>query len=102
MKLNELLKFPKEELAMYILKHTVSYENLEREMKYIHVQYLIDKDEELTEEDELLEAFKKMPQSTIEEKIEKLKVWEKYKKLSSKNMAANNKRQEEIKRLLNL
>lgn len=51
MKLNDLLKFSKEELAMYILKHTFSHDDLEQDMKGIHIQFLLDKDNELTEKE---------------------------------------------------
>ncbi|MBO6101001.1 MAG: hypothetical protein J6P07_06705, partial [Spirochaetaceae bacterium] len=79
--------------------------NIDDVMQDIHIQYLLDKDKELTEEGhkkemELLEAFKKMPQRTFEEQIKRLKVWERYKKLSDRNTIAYNKRQKEIDRLL--
>ena len=100
----ELLKYSKEELAMFILRKHFLYD-IDSGMKGIHIQYLLDKDKELTEEEhkkemELLETLKKMPQRTLEEQAKRLKVWEKYKKLSDSNTIAYNKRQKEINRLL--
>ena len=104
MTMQELLKYSKEELAMFILRNNFLY-NIDDGMQDVHIQYLLDKDKELTEEEhkkemELLEILKKMPQRTLEEQFKRLKVWEKYKKLSDKNTIAYNKRQEEINKLL--
>lgn len=101
MKLNDLLKFSKEELAMYILRHTFSHNNLEQDMKGIHIQSLLDKDNELTEkehqkEKKLFQKLMKMPSSTVEEKVERLRTFEQYKKLINSNMESYNKRQKEI------
>ncbi len=100
----DLLKYSKEELAMFILRNAFLY-NIDSGMQDVHIQYLLDKDDELRKEEhkkemELLEAFKKMPQRTFEEQIKRLKVWERYKKLSDRNTIAYNKRQKEIDRLL--
>lgn len=102
----ELLKYSKEELAMFILRNNFLH-NLDDDMRHIHIQCLLDKDRELTEEEhkkenELLEAFKKMPQRTFEEQAKRLKVWGKYKKLRDRNTVAYHKRQEEIDRLLDM
>lgn len=101
MKLNDLLKFSKEELAMYILKHTFSYDKLESDMKNIHIQFLLDKDKELTdkehqEETKLFQKLNKMPSSTFEEKVERLRTFEQYKKLIKSNTESYIKRQKEI------
>jgi hypothetical protein len=101
MKLNDLLKLPKEELAMYILRHTFSHNNLEQDMKGIHIQFLLNKDEELTEkehqkEKKLFQKLMKMPSSTFEEKVKRLEVYEQYKKLCKSNTESYNKRQKEI------
>jgi hypothetical protein len=101
MKLNDLLKFSKEELAMYILKHTFSHNDLESDMKNIHIQFLLDKDNELTEKEhqeemELLQKLNEMPSSTVEEKVERLRTFEQYKKLIKSNTESCNKRQKEI------
>lgn len=106
MTMQELLKYSKEELAMFILRNNFLH-NIDSEMRDIHIQNLLDKDRELTEEEhkkenELLETLKKMPQRTLEEKIKRLKVWEKYKKLNDRNTIAYNERQKEIDRLLDL
>jgi len=104
MTMQELLKYSKEELAMFILRNNFLY-NLDAGMQNVHIQYLLDKDRELTEEEhkkenELFEKFKKMPQRTLEEQTKRLKVWESYKQLSDRNTIAYNKRQKEIDRLL--
>ena len=104
MTMQELLKYSKEELAMFILRNDFLYD-IHSGMQDVHIQYLLDKDRELTEEEhkkemELLETFKKMPQGTLEEQIKRLKVWDKYKKLSDRNTIAYDKRQKEINRLL--
>ena len=101
MKLNDLLKFSKEELAMYILRHITCHDNLESDMRSIHIQSLLDKDNELTEkehqkETELLQKLSKMPSSTVEEKVERLRTFEQYKKLINSNLESYNKRQREI------
>lgn len=101
MKLNDLLKFSKEELATYILRHTICHNNLELGMKNIHIQSLLDKDNELTEkehqkEKKLFQKLMKMPSSTVEEKVERLRTFEQYKKLINSNMESYNKRQREI------
>lgn len=85
MTMQELLKYSKEELAMFILRNNFLY-NIDDGMQDVHIQYLLDKDRELTEEEhkketELFEAFKKMPQRTFEEQTKRLKVWERYKKI---------------------
>jgi hypothetical protein len=107
MKLNDLLKFPKEELAMYILRHTFSHNDLESDMKNIHIQFLLDKDNELTEKEhqkeiKLYQKLSKMPSSTVEEKIERLRTFEQYKRLINSNLESYNKRQREIKTLMGL
>lgn len=104
MTMQELLKYSKKELAMFILRNDFLYD-IDSGMQDVHIQYLLDKDRELTEEEdkkekELFEKFKKMPQRTLEEKIKKLEVWESYKKLSARNTVAYNERQKEIDRLL--
>jgi hypothetical protein len=101
MKLNDLLKFSKEELAMYILKHTFSHNDLESDMKSIHIQSLLDKDNELTEKEhqkeiKLYQKLSKMPSSTVEEQVERLRTFEQYKKLIKSNTESYNKRQREI------
>lgn len=106
MTMQELLEYSKEELAMFILRNNFLH-NIDDGMRDIHIQCLLNKDRELTEEEhkkenELFETFKKMPQRTLEEQIKRLKVWEKYKKLSNRNTIAYNKRQKEIDRLLDL
>ena len=102
----ELLKYSKEELAMFILRKKFLYD-IESGMRDVHIQYLLDKDRELTEEEhkkekELFEKIKKMPQRTLEEQAKRLKVLERYKKLSDMNTVAYDKRQKEIDRLLDL
>lgn len=104
MTMQELLKYSKEELAMFILRNNFLY-NIDSGMQDVHIQYLLDKDKELTEEEhkkemELLGTLKKMPQKTFEEQIKRFKVLEKYKKLSDRNTIAYEKRQKEINRLL--
>jgi len=104
MTMQELLEYSKEELAMFILRKNFLHD-IDADMQDVHTQYLLDKDRELTEKEhkeemELLEAFKKMPQRTFDEQVKRLKVWEKYKKLSDRNTIAYNKRQKEIDRLL--
>ncbi len=106
MTMQELLEYSKEELAMFILRNNFLH-NIDDGMRDVHIQYLLDKDRELTEEEhkkenELFETFKKMPRRTLEEQTKRLKVWEKYKKLSDRNTIAYNKRQKEIDRLLDL
>jgi hypothetical protein len=107
MKLNDLLKFSKEELAMYILRHTFSHNDLESDLKNIHIQSLLDKDNELTEKEhqkeiKLYQKLSKMPSSTVEEKIERLRTFEQYKRLINSNLESYNKRQREIKTLMGL
>ena len=102
----KLLKYSKEELAMFILRNNF-LNNIDEGMQDVHIQYLLDKDKELTEkehkeENKLFETFKKMPQRTLEEQVKKLKAWEKYKKLSDRNTAAYKERQKEIDRFLDL
>lgn len=106
MTMQELLKYSKEELAMFISRNSFLYD-IDGDMQDVHIQYLLDKDKELTEEEhkkemELLATFRKMPQGTFEEQTKRLKVWERYKKLSDRNTIAYNKRQKEIDRLLDL
>ena len=93
MTMQKLLEYSKEELAMFILRNNFLYD-IDDGMQDVHIQYLLDKDRELTE------TFKKMPQGTLEEQIKRLKVWDKYKKLSDRNTIAYDKRQKEINRLL--
>lgn len=45
----ELLKYSKEELAMFILRKNFLYD-IEDGIRDVHIQYLLDKDKELTEE----------------------------------------------------
>lgn len=106
MDIKSLLVYTKEELAMYILKHCY-FNDIEEDMKDIHIQFLLDKDRELTDKEHneemlLLKKLKDMPQTTLEESYKRMKVYEKYKKLSDKNTAAYNKRQAEINKLMEL
>lgn len=57
---------------------SLSYKNIEENMQYIHCQFLLEKDKELTskghkEEIELLCQLRKMPNTTIEEQAKKSK-----------------------------
>ena len=99
MDIKSLLVYTKEELAMYILKHCY-FNDIEEDMKNIHIQFLSDK--EHNEEMLLLKKLKDMPQTTLEESYKRMKVYEKYKKLSDKNTTAYNKRQAEINKLMEI
>lgn len=99
-----LMKYSKEELATFILRNNFLH-NIETEMKYIHNQFLIEKDAKATdkehsEELKLLEIIKAMPVSTFEEVLERMKLWDKYKKLEKKNITAYKKRQIEINKCI--
>lgn len=103
--MQKLLAYTKEELATYILRYCFLDKNIEESMQYIHCQFLLEKDKELTnkehkEEIELLCQLRKMPNTTIEEQAKKVKVYEKFKKLIDRNNAAYKERQKEIDDLI--
>lgn len=105
MNMQKLLIYTKEELATYILKHCFFDKNIEEDMQDIHCQFLLDKDRELTnkeyeEEMKLSHQLQEMPNTTLEEVVKRMKVYEKFKKLSDKNIAAYEKRQKEIDKLM--
>lgn len=105
MTMQKLLIYTKEELATYILKYRFSDKNIEKNLQYIHCQFLLEKDRELTdkeheEEMKLLHQLQKMPNTTFEEQVKRMKAYEKFKKLSDKNTVAYKKRQKEIDRLM--
>lgn len=105
MNMQKLLIYTKEELATYILQHCFFNKNIEEDMHHIHCQFLLEKDRELTnkeheQETKLLNQLYKMPKTTNEEKLEILKVYKKYQKLSNKNQVAYEKRQKEINKLI--
>lgn len=107
MNMQKLLVYTKEELAAYILKYCFFDKNIEADMQTIHCQFLLEKDRELTdreheEEMKLLHRLRKMPNTTLEEQVKRMKVYEKYKKLSAKNTAAYEKRQKEIDKLMEI
>lgn len=104
MNMQKLLIYTKEELATYILKHCFFDKNIEEDMQNIHCQFLLEKDREFTnkeyeEEMKLLHQLQKMPNTTFEEKVKRVKMYEKFKKLSDKNTDAYEKRQKEIDKL---
>ena len=47
----------------------------------------------------LLHQLQKMPNTTFEERVKRVEMYEKFKKLSDKNTAAYEKRQKEIDKL---
>ena len=103
--MQKLLAYTKEELATYILRYCFLDKNIEENMQYIHCQFLLEKDKELTskghkEEIELLCQLQKMPNTTIEEQAKKVKAYEKFKKLIDRNNAAYKERQKEIDDLI--
>lgn len=105
MNMQKLLIYTKEELATYILKYRFFDKRIEKNMQYIHCQLLLEKDRELTdkeheEEMKLLHRLQEMPNTTFEERVKRLKEYEKFKKLSDKNTAAYKKRQKEIDKLI--
>lgn len=105
MNMQKLLIYTKEELATYILKYRFFDKRIEKNMQDIHCQLLLEKDRELTdkeheEEMKLLHRLQEMPNTTFEERVKRLKEYEKFKKLSDKNTAAYKKRQKEIDKLI--
>ena len=103
--MQKLLIYTKEELATYILKHRFFDKNIEEDMQKIHCQFLLEKDREFTnkeyeEEMKLLRQLQKMPKTTFEEQVMRMKMFEKFKKLSDKNTVAYEKRQKEINKLI--
>ena len=104
MNMQKLLIYTKEELITYILKHRFFDKNIEEDMQAIHRQFLLEKDREFTskeyeEEMKLLHQLQKMPNTTFEERVKRVKMYEKFKKLSDKNTDAYEKRQKEIDKL---
>jgi hypothetical protein len=104
--MQKLLTYTKEELATYILKNCF-LRDIEKDMKSIHIQFLLDKDAELMtkeqeEEDQLFNKFKSLPHTTFEENAKRIKAFEKYVKISEKNRIAYEKRQTEINKLLEI
>ena len=104
MNMQKLLIYTKEELITYILKHRFFDKNIEEDMQAIHRQFLLEKDREFTnkeyeEEMKLLHQLQKMPNTTFEERVNRVEMYEKFKKLSDKNTAAYEKRQKEIDKL---
>lgn len=104
MTVEQLMCYSKEELATYIIRN-MFLRDIENEMKHIHIQNLLDKDQKLTDkaywdERSLLNKIKKMPGNTFEERFERMKVWDEYNKLTKKNQAAYDKRQKEIESLV--
>lgn len=107
MNMQKLLTYTKEELATYILKKCFFNRTIEEDMECIHCQFLLEKDRELTnkeheEEMKLLHQLQKMPNTTFEEQVKRMKAYEKYKKLSDKNSVAYEKRQKEIDKLMEI
>lgn len=105
MNMQKLLVYTKEELATYILKHCFFNKNIEEDMQDIHCQFLLEKDREFTnkeheEEMKLFHQLQKMPNTTLEELVKRMKVYEKFKKLSDRNTVAYKKRQKEIDNLI--
>lgn len=105
--MQKLLAYTKEELATYILKHCFFNKDIEGDMQHIRCQLLLEKDRELTdreheEEMKLLHRLQKMPNTTLEEQVKRMKAYEKYKKLSDKNSVAYEKRQKEIDKLMEI
>ena len=103
--MQKLLAYTKEELATYILRYCFLDKNIEEDMQDIHCQFLLEKDREFTnkeheEEMELLHQLQKMPNTTFEEQVKRMKMYEKFKKLSDKNTTAYEKRQKEIDKLI--
>ena len=101
MNMQKLLIYTKEELATYILKYHFFDKNIEEDMQAIHCQFLLEKDREFTdkeheEEMKLLHQLQKMPNTTFEEQVKRVKMYEKLKKLMDKNTDAYEKRQKEI------
>lgn len=100
----KLMSYSKEELATYIIRN-MFLRDIENDMKHIHIQNLLYKDQELSDKahwDELsfLNKIKTMPGNTFEERLEKMKAWDEYKKMTKKNQAAYEKRQNEINKLI--
>ena len=103
--MQKLLAYTKEELATYILRYCFLDKNIEENMQYIHCQFLLEKDKELTskghkEEIELLCQLRKMPNTTIKEQTKRIKAYKKFKKLTDRNNAAYKERQKEIDDLI--
>ena len=104
MDIQKLLIYTKEELATYILQNNF-LSNIESDLKYIHVQKLIEEDEKINKREYkkmtlLLEKIKNMPCSTIDDQFNRAIMFEKYKKNQEKNILAYKKRQAEINKLL--
>ena len=100
----ELMNYSKEELVAWILRNSFR-RPLESDMKHLHIQYLLDKDAELTdkahrEEIDLLEKYKRMKKDTIDQIIRKHAIWEKYMLMTIKNQKAWDKRQKEINKCM--
>lgn len=104
MDIQKLLIYTKEELATYILQNNF-LSDIESDLKYIHVQKLIEEDEKINKREYkkmtlLLEKIKNMPCSTIDDQLDRAIMFDKYKKKQEKNMLAYKKRQAEINKLL--
>lgn len=104
MDIQKLLIYTKEELATYILQNNF-LSDIESDLKYIHVQKLIEEDEKINKREYkkmtlLLEKIKNMPCSTIDDQFNIAIMFEKYEKNQEKNMLAYKKRQAEINKLL--
>ena len=104
MDIQKLLIYTKEELAIYILQNNF-LSNIESDLKYIHVQKLIEEDEKINKREYkkmtlLLEKIKNMQCSTIDDQLDRAIMFDKYKKKQEKNMLAYKKRQAEINKLL--
>ena len=104
MDIQNLLIYTKEELATYILQNNF-LSDIESDLKYIHVQKLIEEDEKINKREYkkmtlLLEKIKNMPCSTIDDQLDRAIMFDKYKKKQEKNMLAYKKRQAEINKLL--
>lgn len=100
----ELMDYSKEELATWILRNSF-LRPLESDMKHIHIQYLLDKDAELTnkahiQETALLEKVKEIKGTSIDQKYKKAFVYDQYFKLRKKNIKAYEKRQKEINKCM--
>ena len=105
--MQKLLVYTKEELAIYILKYCSFDIDIEENMQDIHCQFLLEKDKELTnkeyeEEMKLLHQIQKMPGTTSEEVVRRMKAYEELKKLNDKNTVAYEKRQKEIDKLIEI
>lgn len=88
MDIQKLLIYTKEELATYILQNNF-LSDIESALKHIHVQKLIEEDEKINKREYkemtlLLEKIKNMPCSTINDRVNKVIMFEKYKKNQKK------------------